>query len=354
MLLAVPALLLVLYGYALSFDVRHVRTAVLDEDRTPESRRFLDSLFRNPYFDRVGHLSGRPEADEWLSHGRAKLVLIIPRGYATRLARGERALAQALIDGTDAMTGNVVVGYLDALGDRATLNLIAERTGNRGGEGIGPAVTLEPRIWFNPDLISARFLVPGLIALLLMLSAVVATSVSIVRERERGTMEQIHVSAVSPEELILGKTLPYILIGLVTMSIVLFLGYVLFDVAIHGSYALLTLTSMCFLFAALGMGLLISSVMRTQQEAFQVAVLSSLLPSIILSGFIFPIASMPAVIQIITMLLPPRYFVSTLRAVILKGASFSMVWPDLLAMVLLGLAFNLLAARAMRKSQDRN
>ena len=328
MLLAVPALLLILYGYALSFDVKHVRTVVLDEDNTPESRGFLDRLFHNPYFERVGRLSNRLEADEWLSHGKAKLALIVPRGYAVRLARGEQAQVQALIDGTDALTGNVVVGYLDALADRATLNLAAERIGPGGGGVPGPAVALEPRIWFNPDLVSARFLVPGLIALLLMLSA------------------------VSPEELILGKILPYILICLVTMAIVLLLGYALFDVRILGSYGLLALATLCFLFAALGMGLLISSVMRTQQEAFQVAVLSSLLPSIILSGFIFPIESMPEPIQFVTMLLPPRYFVSALRAVILKGASFSMVWPNLLAMVVLGVAFNLLADRAMRRSRE--
>ena len=203
-----------------------------------------------------------------------------------------------------------------------------------------PAVLVEPRIWFNPELVSARFLVPGLIGLLLMLSAVIATSLSIVREKEQETMEQIMVSPVKPEELILGKTLPYILIGLVTMSMILLLGRVLFGVVVQGSYVLLALTSLLFLFAALGMGVLISSVTRSQQMAFQIAVIASLLPSIILSGFIFPIANFPLPIKAITLAVPPRY----------KGAAFDVVWPQLAALLALGVAFNVLAAWSTRKT----
>ncbi|MBU1909053.1 MAG: ABC transporter permease, partial [Verrucomicrobia bacterium] len=196
----------------------------------------------------------------------------------------------------------------------------------------------------------ARFLVPGLIALLLMLSAVVATSLSIVREKERETMEQMMVSPLRPEELVLGKTIPYVLICLVTMAMVLLLGYFLFGVAVRGSFLLLGLATLLFLFAALGMGVLISAITSSQQVAFQVAVIASLLPSIILSGFIFPIRNMPLPIQAITLVLAPRYFVSALRAIILKGAPFRAIWPDLLAMLILGAAFNLLAAHKTKKA----
>jgi ABC-2 type transport system permease protein len=351
MLLAVPALLLALYGYALSFDVKGVRTVVLDEDATPESRRLLDGLFQNPYFTRVGTLAGRAEADRWLARRWAKVALVVPRGYAARLARGEEAAVQALVDGSDATTGNVVVGYLDALAERANARWAAERTGP--GPAAGPTVTLEPRIRFNPDLVSARFLVPGLMALLLMLSAVVAASLSIVREKERGTLEQLEVSAVTPIELLAGKTLPYVGICLVTMALVLGLGWLLFGVAVRGSYGVLAATTFCFLFAALGMGLLISSVAHSQQEAFQVAMLASLLPSIALSGFIFPIAAMPGPIRALTCLLAPRHFVSALRKVVLKGAALGDVWVDLAALIALGLAFHALAARNMRRARER-
>ena len=350
LLIFIPALLLVLYGYALSFDVKHIRVAAVDYDRTRESRDFLDGLFENPYFDRAAALASATAADAVLDRGRARAVLVIPRGYAAALARGGRADVQALVDGADATTAATTIGYLDALAGRATLEAQADSRAAAGGSDARPAVVAVPRVWFNPELESAKFLVPGLIALLLMLSAVVATSLSIVRERERETMEQMMVSPLRPEELVLGKTLPYVLICLATMAMVLLLGYALFGVAVRGSFLLLGLATLLFLFAALGMGVLISAVTRSQQVAFQVAVIASLLPSIILSGFIFPIRNMPLPIQGITLILAPRYFVSALRKIILKGAPFQAVWVDLLALLLLGVAFNLLAARKTRKA----
>lgn len=350
LLIFIPALLLVLYGYALSFDVKHIRVAAVDYDRTPESRAFLDGLFENAYFDRAAALASATAADAVLDRGRARAVLVIPRGYAADLARGGAVDVQALVDGADATTAATAIGYLDALAGRATLEAQADSRAAAGGSDARPAVVAVPRVWFNPELESAKFLVPGLIALLLMLSAVVATSLSIVRERERETMEQMMVSPLRPEELVLGKTLPYVLICLATMAMVLLLGYALFGVAVRGSFLLLGLATLLFLFAALGMGVLISAVTRSQQVAFQVAVIASLLPSIILSGFIFPIRNMPLPIQGITLILAPRYFVSALRKIILKGAPFQAVWVDLLALLLLGVAFNLLAARKTRKA----
>jgi ABC-2 type transport system permease protein len=255
-----------------------------------------------------------------------------------------------LVDGADANAAGTAIGYLEALAAQETQRLrhdVMDRTMLRTEI---PMVHAEPRIWFNPELRSARFLVPGLIAILVMLAAVIATSQSIVREKERQTIEQLGVSPLRPWELILGKTLPYVLIGLFTTAMVLLLGYILFDVRIQGSLIVLTVTTILFLAAALGMGILISAVTDSQQIAFQIAVLASMLPSIILSGFIFPIRNMPLPIQGITFLLVPRYFVSSLRAIILKGASWDTVWPDLAAMAALGLLFNLLAIRRMRKA----
>jgi len=349
-LIFIPALLLILYGYALSFDVKHIRTAVLDYDRTQASRVFLDSLFQNPYFDRVATLAALREADWWLNTGQARVVLVVPRGYAAKLARGETIRIQALVDGADANAASATVGYLDALADRVTQQVQVEARARSGQPACTPVILPQPRIWFNPDLNSARFLIPGLIGMLLMLSAVVATSLSIVREKERATIEQMMVSPIRPEELILGKTLPYIIMCLVTMVMILAVGYALFDIVIQGSFLLLAIATLCFLFAALGMGILISSVTRSQQVAFQIAIIASLLPSIVLSGLIFPIQSMPPPIQAVTLLVVPRYFISALRSIILKGASFSMIWPDLAAMCALGILFNLLAVRLTRKT----
>lgn len=347
LLIFVPAFLLLLYGYALSFDVKHIKVAVLDEDQTQTSRFLLDSLFQNPYFDRVGRLASRAGIDDWLKRGKARIVLVIPNDFTSRIARGQKAVVQALIDGGDATAANVAVSYLDALAERITFQM----AGDAAIRAAAPRLKLEPRIWFNPDLQSAHFLIPGLMGMLLMISAVIATSLSIVREKERETIEQINVSAVRPEELITGKILPYFLICLLTTFIILGIGYFVFGVEIRGSLPLLAGAVLIFLFAALGMGLLISAATNSQQEAFQLAIITTLLPSIILSGLIFPIASMPRLIQGISLLVLPRYFVSVMRSIILKDASFFIIWPQLAAMIVLGLVFNLLAIRIMGRSR---
>jgi len=350
LLIGVPSLLLLLYGYALTFDVKHIAVAVLDEDRTPASRAFLEALLENPYFDRTCALEDRRKGDALLLQGRVRSVIVVPRGFSTGLSRGERVVVQALVDGADATSAATVEGYLHALAERVT-RVAQERTfAATGLAPLLPVVLVEPRIWFNPDLESGKFLVPGLIAMLLMLSCVIATSLSIVREKERQTLEQMMVSPLRPIEFVLGKTAPYVLIGLVTMVVILSVGYVFFDVAIRGSFLLLGVATLLFLVAALGMGVMISSSTHSQQIAFQVAVIATILPSFLLSGFIFPIRNMPVVIQAVTYLVPPRYFVSAIRGVILKDATFAMIWPNLAALLALGVFFNLVALRKTRKT----
>ncbi len=349
LLVFIPALLLVLYGYALSFDVKDIRTAVLDLDGTPASRALLDSVFRNPYFTRLADIARPQEADALLARGAAQLVLVIPSGYARTLARGGEAQVQALVDGSDSTVGSVTIGYLDALAQRETMRLRTSLIGRSGARRSLPAVVPQSRIWFNPELRSAPFLVPGLIGMLLMLSAVVATSLSIVREKEQQTVEQMKVSPLRPLELILGKTVPYVIVCIATTALILVLGYALFGVSVTGSFLLLALATTIFLGAALGMGILISSVTDSQQVAYQIATLVSLLPSILLSGFIFPVRNMPPAVQAVTYLIAPRYFVSALRKIILKGAPLTAVWHELLALLVLAVVFNIVAARNVRK-----
>jgi len=350
LLIFVPALMLVLYGYALSFDVKHIQMAVLDQDHTQESREFLDSLFQNPYFDRARDILRPGEADHLLDRGLVRGVLVVPRGYSAALSRGEAAKVQVLVDGAEANASAATMGYLDALADRATRQMTAQTLREAGLQASLPIVAPEPRIWFNPELKSAKFLVPGLIAMLLMLSAVITTSLSIVREKEHETMEQIMVSPVKPYELVLGKTMPYVAIGFATMGLILVLGRILFDIHVQGSYLLLGTGTLLFLFAALGMGILISALTKSQQIAFTVAIITSLLPSILLSGLIFPIQNMPGFIQAATYLIVPRYFVAALRGIILKGATLSSVWQDFVCMLILGIIFNFIAARVTRKT----
>jgi ABC-2 type transport system permease protein len=343
-LVLVPVLLLALYGYVLSFDVKHIPLGVLDEDRTPESRAFAADVVGNEYFDEARRLSRMDEADALLARGRVRAVLFLPKGFAESRARGEPVRLPVWLDAADANTASVTGGYLDALADRANREEAA-----RSRIRPPPMVRLEPRIWFNPDLISARFLVPGLMGMLLMISATIATALSIVREKERMTIEQVAVSAVRPLELLLGKTLPYLLIGLMTAGLVLAAARVLFGVTVAGSWILLGGTTFVFLFAGLGLGLLISSLTRSQQMAFQVAILTSLLPSILLSGMVFPIRNMPLPVQALTTLVVPRYYVEALRGIMLKDASWTTVAPNLAAMAALGLLFTGLAARKLRR-----
>lgn len=349
-LLLIPALLLALYGYALSFDVKHIGIAVVDQDRTPASRELLDSLFQNPYFSRRGDLATAAEADDLLAHGGARAVLVIPRGYSERLNRGERVHVQALVDAADATSAVTAIGYLEAMADRTTQQLRLAALARAGQPPAIPVIRPEPRLWFNPELNSAKFLVPGLTGMLMMLAAVVATALSIVREKERGTMEQLMVSPARPVEIILGKTLPYVVICLATMAMILLLGWLLFGVVVAGSWWLLGLATVIFIYAALSMGLLISAATRSQHMAFEIAILSTLLPAVILSGLIFPIKNMPVIIQGITLLVIPRYFVETLRGIILKDAPFSAIWPNLLAMLAIGILFSALAVRLTRKN----
>jgi ABC-2 type transport system permease protein len=352
LLVLFPLLLLVLYGYALSFDVKQIRMAVLDLDRTMESRRFTESVFQNSYFEKALVLDRMGQADEALESG-VRAVLTIPRGYARKIERGEDAAVQVLVDASDANTGGITAGYIEGIVERASWNARKERLSELGFGRELPLVVPEPRIWFNPELNSSHFLIPGLIGMLMMLSGVIATSLSIVREKERRTMDQLRVSPVRPEELLLGKTMPYVVVCLVTMAAVLLAGRILFGVTIMGSYALLSLATTVFLFAAVGMGLLVSAATSSQQIAFQLAIITSLLPSVILSGLIFPIKNMPIVIRAISAVVVPRHFIAALRGIILKDAGFAMIWPHLVAMLVLGLVFNLAAASILKREGAR-
>ena len=340
MLLGVPTMMLLLYGYALSFDVGHVRMAVQDLDKSAASRELIAAFFNNEYFDLVADLPAGADLEGMTERREVRGILIIPEGTATDLARGRNVKVQLLVDGADANTASTVLGYASAIVAAANSSRIA---GAGGRIDLSP-VTYEPRVWYNPQLDSTHFLVPGLIGFILMLTAVLSTALSVVREKERGTLEQLRVTSLRPSELIAGKVLPYLGISLLATALILLAARFLFGVAVRGSYVDLFLVTLIYLIGALALGLLVSSVVESQAIAFQAGALVSMLPAIFLSGFIFPIRSMPPFLQAITYAVPARYFNVVLRGVILKGAGLETYPRDVLflgiyAVALMGLAW---------------
>lgn len=349
MLLGVPTMMLLLYGYALNFDVRHIRLAVQDDDKSAASRDLVASFVRSTYFDLVAVPETGSDLEKLTAKRIAKAVLVIPERTGEALAAGRTARLQLLLDGADANTASTVLGYATALVNAANASRLAS-FGSAGGRLHLAPIEFEPRVWYNPALESTHFLVPGLIGFILMLTAVLSTALSVVREKERGTMEQIRVTSLKPGELIVGKTLPYLGISLIATGLILLAARYLFGVEVQGSYLQLFGATLIYLIGALGFGLLISSLVSTQAMAFQGGSLASMLPAIFLSGFIFPIRSMPAVLQWITYAVPARYFNVVLRGVILKGAGLESYRRDMLFLVLYAVVVLALAyARLARK-----
>ena len=322
MLIGLPAFMLVLYGFALNFDVRHVALAVQDLDGSRASRDLLSAFVNSTYFDVTAVADAGDDLERITRTRAAKAVLVIPHGYGEDLAAGRTAAVQLLLDGTDATTAQTILGYAGSITAEANSRLLHAALSRAGGRA--PELTVyEPRVFYNPELRSTQFLVPGLIGFLLMLTAVLSTAMSVVREKERGTMEQIRVSPVRTVELILGKATPYLVISLLATAIIIVAARVLFGVAVRGSYLDLLVVTVLYLLGALGFGLLISTIADTQALAFQIGLLTSLLPAMLLSGFIFPIRTMPAVLRALTNLVPARHFLVVLRGIILKGAGLS-------------------------------
>lgn len=342
-LLLFPALMLLLYGYALNFDIRNVRIAVQDLDRSTSSRDLVSAFVNSGYFDLVGYVDATAEVNALVNRNEARALLVVPARFEEDVTNRRPTTVQVIIDGDNANTASTVMGYAQAIVAEYSADVLV-RARATGGAGVpAPPVTLEPRIWYNPQLSSTLFLVPGLIAFIAMITAVVSTALSVVREKERGTMEQIRMSPIGPVAFILGKTLPYLALSFVAALLILFTARILFNLPMRGSVPLLWGSILLFLVGAQAQGLLISTMASSQQLAFQVALLSSFLPTFILSGFVFPLTSMPVPIQVISHIVPARYFLVALRAIVLKGAGAGAFWEQLVALaifaaVALGLA----------------
>ena len=344
-----PAFLLVMFGFALNFDVKHIPLAVVDQDGSRSSRELADKFATTEYFDVKARLDRTGDVDRLMAREKVRAALVIPRGFAADLAAGRSPSVQFLVDGANAMSGTTAAGYaasiLQSHSQRATLAALARR----GAGGLTLPLKTDVRVWYNPELRSAKFLVPGLMAFILMVILTTSTAFSVVREKERGTMEQLRVSPLPSVALIVGKLVPYVLISLASAHLVIGLGWALFGVAVKGSYPLLLMAMVLFLVAGLAQGLLISAVTETQQVAFLLSILTTILPTFILSGFVFPVRNMPPVIQAVTYLIPAKYFLVALRAIIIKGAGLAAFWDQVLMLAAFAVSILALSVAMLRR-----
>jgi drug efflux transport system permease protein len=339
-LLLVPVFFLLLYGYALNWDIRHVRLAVDDRDHSAESRSLVAAFVHSGYFDLVT-TAGNQTISPLLDSNAVRAILIIPAGLGRAVNSGSPASVQVLLNGDNANTATTVMSY--------ALTIVRSESARYQPVAVQPLVSVEPRIWYNPELRSTLFLVPGLIAYITMITAVVSTALSIVREKERGTIEQVRMAPLGAGPFVLGKTVPYFVLSLISAMVIVLASMALFGMPMRGSWPVLLLAVSLFLIGALGVGLLISSMAETQQVAFQAAMLASFLPTFMLSGFIFPISSMPPFLQAVTYAVPARYFLIALRAIVLKGAPIETFWRELAALTAFGAAVLTLASVRLRR-----
>ena len=344
-----PVLQLLIFGYAATTDVHHISTAVYDEDRSQASRALVQQFTESGYFDYDYSISSPKEMDALLDAGQAQMALHIPPRFSEDLAHNHLARVQLVLDGSDSMTAGIISGYASGAIARYSQQLAVTRLERlRRTLPQVPAIDARLRVWYNPELKSVNFMVPGVLCTLLLVVTMILTSLAIVKEREIGTLEQLIVTPITPGELMLGKTLPFVLLGFVDLALVTAVAVLWFHVPLNGSLALLFALTAIFLLASLGGGLFISTVSRTQQQAM-VTGFFFMMPSVILSGFMFPIQNMPRVIQYLTYAIPLRYYLVIIRGIFLKGNGIDVLWPQALALVGLGLGILALSAARFTK-----
>jgi ABC-2 type transport system permease protein len=345
-----PVMQLILLGYAANLDVNNVHTAVYDQDKTVDSRTFIDKFSASGYFSIDDYVDNYKRATDLINKGDVLWVLVIPKDFGKMLARNETAKVQAIFDGSDGNTTGIAVGYLNGVVTSYSKNILVEQMNRRGiHTSIVGNVSPVLRVWYNPDLKTRNFMVPGIIGLLLTVITTVLMAMGIVKERELGTLEQIIVTPIKPFQLILGKIIPFVLLGFVDILIVMAVMVFWFGIGIKGDFFYLIFASFIYILSSLGLGLFISTVSKTQQQAMMVAMFGILLPMNFLSGFAFPIENMPSWIQPITYLIPLRYYITIIRGVILKGDGLFQLLPETFA--LLGIGVIILIASSLRFSK---
>lgn len=342
----IPIMQLMLLGYAMTTDVDHIPTVVLDQDLTSQSRDLIKAYQASNYFDVAHYAATEEELRRLIDKGSARAGLIIPYGYGHDLEKHQSAQVSFVIDGSDPTVARTAFAAAQTVAQAKSIQLAGEKIGLTL-ETL-PGVSVHPRVWYNPNMKSINFMIPGLTALILQFLTTLFTSLSIVREREQGTIEQLMVTPIRPPELILGKVLPYVAIAFFNLAEVLIIGVFWFGVPIRGSVPLLLAISTLFLLTTLGLGILISTIARTQQEAMYLSFFT-LLPSMFLAGFLFPVEAMPTALQVISYVIPLRYMLTVASGIILKGVGLRVLWPEVLAIAIFGVVIFGAAVRRFRK-----
>lgn len=352
MAFVMPIFMLLIFGYAVTTDVDHIKTAVLDQSKSQESRQLMDDFRNTDYFDTVYYVDDFREMTTLIDSGKASAGFIIPPDYARKLHRNETAQLQLIVDGSDPLVARTALSTAQVVAQVRSFDFKAKLLSQSGmNVNLNQALDLRYRVWYNPNMESIKFNIPGLIGLIMQNITMLLTAFAMVRERERGTLEQLIITPVRPSELIIGKLVPYILIGFLDVAIILGFGAFWFNVPIQGNFLLLLVLSFLFLMAALGFGMFVSTVSKTQLQAMQVSVII-ILPSVLLSGFMFPRESMPKIIQAIGYVLPLTYFIRILRGIILKGIGVNYLWPDIAMLTIFCVGILTLAVVRMKKRLD--
>ncbi len=344
-----PLLMIFLFGYALSLDVDRIPTLILDRDETPVSRDLTHHLTDSRYFSLIRYIDTEKEIDTALARGEALMAVVIPNDFASKVKKGHHVSIQVVFDGSDSNTATIALGYLKAVVAGFDIGIQESRLRRAGLKMADMPLEGRIRVWFNPELKSRNFIIPGLTAVIMMAICALMTALSVSREKETGTLEQLISTPITGMELIVGKLLPYLAVGLVDLALVVGAGVFIFGVPFRGSYLYLLAVSLIFLTGTLAWGLFVSVISKTQLQASQIATLSAFLPSFLLSGFIYPIENMPMVLQAITFIVPARYFVEILKGLFLQGVGLSVLWPQVLALVIYAVLVISLASKKFSK-----
>jgi ABC-2 type transport system permease protein len=349
MALAVPLMMLLLFGFALSLDVDRIPTYIYDQDQTSQSHALIRQFRGSRYFDIRGEVDNYAAVERAIDRSRILMGVVIPRDYSRTLGAGRQAQVQILLDGSDSNTASIALGYAETLVRNYSLAIRTDAMNRRGGQRLPEPIDARLRVWYNSSLESRNYVVPGLVAVILQIIAALLTSLTIAREWEMGTMEQLLSTPLRPAELVLGKMLAYFLVGLADAAIAFLVGVFVFAVPFRGSFLLLTVSTCVFLCGSLFWGIFVSAAAKTQLQAYQMGILSSFLPAFLLSGFVYTIGNMPLVIQAITYIIPARYVVTILKGLFLKGVGLSVLWGQLGFLTLYALVVFRMATRKLNQ-----
>jgi len=350
LIIIAPIIQIILLGYATTIDVNNIPMVVQDDDRSHQSRLLADKFRSTGYFNIIGYVQNEGEGLGSLDRGKARIYFHIPSGFSARIRRGDQVTVQAIADGTDANTARISLNYATQIILSFSKDIVVEQSGQQSQVRTIPAVIPEPRVRFNQDLRSANFMIPGVMALILMIVTGAFASIAIVREKEIGTMEQLLVTPLRPYEFILGKLIPFTIIGFIDVILVISVSVIWFDIPLQGSIWLLFAFCGLFVITTLGFGLFASTVAHTQQQALLTSMFMIFFPSIMLSGFTFPIDNMPVIIQYVSYLIPVRYVLEAIRGIFLRGVGLETLYPQAIALIALGTLIMVLSIMRFRKT----